>query len=192
MRSRFRPLLLVFVLGLIALPLPAAENLLKDGSFELGKNWRLFVPTGSESHMVDFEYVKGGLNGSTAGRLSAQEITRAGLANTRFAVIPGERYKVTFHYKAEPNGVTQRGRPGVAFRINSIDANKTVMAPIFILVDGTVVPSIDGLQSAPVLATEWTKVEATVVAPPGVATFDINLFLWGYQGAVLFDNVSLE
>lgn len=184
-------LLVISTLSLYS-PLLAAENLLRDGSFELGKGWRLFVPDGTDNKTVNFSYLQAGLKGSMAGRLSTEKTSRVGIDNNRSFVIPGERYKVVFYYKPEPNGAVASGSPGVVFRINPIDDDNARMAPIYILVDGKVVSNITSLASVPPLANEWTKVEATVVVPPKAASFGVNLFLWNYQGAVLFDNVSLE
>ncbi len=183
---------IALVFALISTGLSASDNFIRDSSFELGKGWNLFIPPESKSHGVKFEYVAGGINGSRAGRLSSDEVTRAALSNTRFAVVPGERYQISFSYKAEPNGVVATGQPGLVIRVNLLDNNKVTLSPIYVLYDGKVVPAVKTFPTPAKLATEWTKVEAIVDAPMGVSTFDINLFLWGYQGAILFDDISMQ
>ena len=192
MISKFHTPFWLISFGILATSLPAADNFIRDGSFELGKGWSLFIPPESKDHAVKFEYVSGGLDGTRAGRLLAEEVTRAGLSNTRFSVIPGERYKLTFNYKAEPNGVVASGLPGLVIRVNVLDVNKNTMPPIFVLSDGKVGPTIKALTGVPKFATQWTKVDAIIDAPQGASTFDINVFLWGYQGAMLFDDISMQ
>ncbi|MGH8020681.1 MAG: hypothetical protein ACREIA_20835, partial [Opitutaceae bacterium] len=64
----------------------------------------------------------------------------------------------------------------------------------YISLNGEVADSPDGMRSEPASDDddEWTRLEAEIVIPNGVATVVPMLFVWKGRGAVWVDDVRFE
>lgn len=174
-----------------------AQNLIVNGGFEnKDASWRSFIPADSASHNLEFTVIEQGVrSGRGAARLDSPDtVSRFGIGNrTWLDVTAGERYRLSVWYRAEPGAILAAWGPGLVLRATFFGADKKAAAENLHVGPGGAVSSSPGREiREPRLAEEWTRVSAVIEIPAGVAHMQLNVFLWGMQGALLLDDVMLE
>jgi hypothetical protein len=191
LKFRFLPHAAVSVL--LALT-ASARNLIDNPNFEDGSSgWELFVPAESTDKGARFEIVhQNPRSGVSAVRLIADQTARFSLTSaSRISVRPGELYRISAWYRAEPGAKIQPGQPGLVLRVNLGKAPDSPEAPkhLHILPDGSVTRTLGLTAVGEALATTWTRVEAVVEVPFGAEHIILNVFAWGLQGAIQVDDI---
>lgn len=174
-----------------------AQNLItaNPGFEESDFGWGVFIPKENAAHDLKFEVVdQGARSGRRAARLSAGEISRFAISNkTMIEVVPGESYRLSAWYRAEPGAIVANWGPGFVLRATFFDADRKAAANNLHIGPGGAVSESAGRDiRLPSLATAWTRVSAVITIPEGVTRMQLNVFLWGMEGALLVDDVMVE
>lgn len=176
-----------------------AQPLLIDGGFEQGgEEWTILVPQESASAEPTLSVVTTPCHsGAHAARLNSSEQARYGLhvrgPERMIPVIPGQRYRVSGWFRADPGLVVGQGTPGLLVRLTLRDAAKADAdgGHLFIGLDDWVGRDLEPPANTR-LPTEWTKIEAVVEIPEGVAWMIPTFFVWRAAGAIYFDDLAVE
>lgn len=181
----------------IALPL-SAQNLLTNAGFEGGKvSWVSFIPADSTAHSPVLDVVQGtARTGRSALRLSSAVPSRFAFGNyPLLAVAPGERYRISAWFRAEPDAVAEPAVPGFLLRANFSSQDAAPGTPakhLYLGPTGLVSSSIGPHLRGSSLPTDWVGLTAVVEVPENTDRLSINLFSWGLTGAVLVDDTAIE
>ena len=181
----------------IALPL-SAQNLLSNAGFEGGKvSWVSFIPAESTAHSPVLDVVQGtARTGRSALRLSSDVPSRFAFGNyPLLPVAPGERFRISAWFRAEPGAVAEPAVPGFLLRANFSSQDAAPGTPakhLYLGPTGLVSSSIGPHLRGSSLPTDWVGLTAVVEIPENTDRLSINLFSWGLTGAVLVDDTAIE
>jgi hypothetical protein len=172
----------------------SARNLIDNPAFEDGPSaWELFVPPENDNKGARFEIVdRDPHSGVGAARLVADQPARFALASgSSISVRPGELFRISAWYRAEPGAQIQPGQPGLILRATLGKAPESAEPPKHLLIfpDGSVTRTLGTTEIGQSLATKWTRLEAVVEIPVGAAHMALNVFAWGLKGAIQVDDI---
>ncbi len=164
--------------------------------------WAAFVPPESvEAECVVVQDLSVARAGSASARLHAPAFARFGVRfkGITISVRAGERYRLSTWVRIGPDFVVAEGTPGVLARLTLFDRGGSDFSGghRYVGLSGDVADSPDGLRWEPPAPPSddedaWTRLEAEVVIPNGVAAVVPMLFVWQGRGTVWVDDIRFE
>jgi hypothetical protein len=187
MSTRLQSFALAFT---CALSLPA-KNVLENPGFDHGaSSWDFFIPESSKDHGNTFSIAPAeGMNGGPAAQVRSPVNSRCGIGQKNIPITGWTRYKVTFWVKAE-EGIEYKYGP--VLRLNFRSPADEGDTDYYVGLGGQVATDIKQIKRPDLLPTAWEKVEAVVESPINAKFLSLCFFSWGVQGAVYFDDLSVE
>ncbi|MEJ0001437.1 MAG: hypothetical protein WDO13_21295 [Verrucomicrobiota bacterium] len=194
---------LAFALAGAAAPWALAQELVGNGGFEQGAaGWKLVVPGGGQAGQAGHDRFDVVTNSPHSGghclRLQSDDFACYGVAAPPFAVRPGEHYRVSAWFRADPAAAMRPDTPdlalaaGFVIRLTLRQGNAQAMGAHLFLSAGDVVTRDTPAAPTTPLPRDWTRIEAVIEMPAGTDNVVAGLFAWWTRGALYADDFTIE
>lgn len=182
----------------------AADNLLFNPGFEEKlEGWDAYLPGAAKNEPLEFGTESEDTHeGTHAARMKSTGPIRWALVSKRSikGIQPGEKFRVAGWVRFSPSARMEQNLPAAYLSFNFADAEWNTLgkdepggAANFIGLRNGVArwDMLNKLQPEN-LPAKWTMISAVVVSPPKSVYMSVKLNVWGVQGTVYWDDISVE